>query len=127
LKPKHAAPKNIDAYVKGFPKDIQEVLQRIRATIQKAAPAAAETIKYGLPTFTLNGNLVHFAAFKKHIGFFPPVRGDAKLQKEKSAYEGEKGNLKFPLDAPIPYSLITRLVKQRVKESAEGAGAKAKS
>jgi uncharacterized protein YdhG (YjbR/CyaY superfamily) len=121
---KQQAPKDIDEYIAGFPAEVQRILEKIRTTIKKAAPDAQETIKYGMPTFTLNGSLVHFAAFKKHIGLFPPIKGDENLKKEVSVYEGEKGNLKFPLDAPIPYALIGKVVKQRVKESLERAQAK---
>jgi uncharacterized protein YdhG (YjbR/CyaY superfamily) len=120
------APKTIDEYIALFPPEIQEILQRIRATIHETAPDAQEKISYRMPTFTLNGNLVHFAAFKNHIGFYPPVRGDAKLMKELSVYAGEKGNLKFPLDQPIPYALITKVVKARVKENRERARSKKK-
>jgi uncharacterized protein YdhG (YjbR/CyaY superfamily) len=110
-------PKSIDEYIAAFPTDVREILQKIRTTIEKAAPGAQETIKYGMPTFTLEGNLVHFAAFKKHIGFFPPVKGDEELKNKLLVYAGPKGNLKFPLDAPIPYALITKVVKLRVKEN----------
>lgn len=85
-------------------------------TIKKAAPDAEETIKYGMPTFTLHGNLVHFAAFKRHIGFFPPPPEIEKFKKELSAYAGEKGNLRFPLDKPIPYDIISEIVVLRAKE-----------
>jgi uncharacterized protein YdhG (YjbR/CyaY superfamily) len=112
-----AAPKSIDEYIASFSPEVQTILERIRLTIRSAAPDAQETISYGIPTFTLNGALVHFAAFKQHIGFYPPVRGDARLVKASSAYAGEKGNLRFPLDQPIPYGLIERLVKLRVKQS----------
>jgi uncharacterized protein YdhG (YjbR/CyaY superfamily) len=112
-----ATPKSIDKYIASFSPEIQAILEKIRLTIRNAAPDAKETISYNIPTFTLNGALVHFAAFKKHIGFFPPVRGDARLEKAASKYAGEKGNLRFPLDQPIPYSLIERLVKLRVKQN----------
>jgi uncharacterized protein YdhG (YjbR/CyaY superfamily) len=112
-----AAFSNIDEYVASFPPDIGAILEKIRLTIRKAAPAAQETIRYNMPTFTLGGNLVHFAAFKKHIGFYPPVKGDAKLEKAVSVYAGEKGNLRFPLSQPIPYGLIEKLVKLRVKKN----------
>src|ERR1700685_1430580 len=114
-------PKNIDEYIASFPPDVQEILERIRLTVRNAAPQAQETISYKIPTFRLNGVLVHFAAFKKHIGFYPPVRGDAKLQKAISTYAGEKGNLQFPLDQPIPYGLIERIVKLRVKQNSSKA------
>jgi uncharacterized protein YdhG (YjbR/CyaY superfamily) len=111
------APKDIDDYIAGFSPDVQKILRRIRSTIQDAAPAAQETISYQIPAFTLNGVLVYFAAFKQHIGFYPPVRGDAGLEKAVASYAGEKGNLRFPLDRPIPYGLIRRIVKQRVRQN----------
>jgi uncharacterized protein YdhG (YjbR/CyaY superfamily) len=119
-------PKDIDEYIAGVPTDVREILEKIRTTIKTAAPDAQETIKYAMPTFTLDGNLVHFAAFKKHIGLFPPVKGDQKLKKQLSVYEGEKGSLRFPLDAPIPYDLIAKVVKVRVKEDMQRAKAKLK-
>jgi uncharacterized protein YdhG (YjbR/CyaY superfamily) len=115
------APGNIDDYIAAFSPEVQAILEKIRLTIRKAAPDAEEKISYQIPTFALNGNLVHFAAFKNHIGFFPPVRGDEKLRKEMSVYAGEKGNLRFPLDKPIPYALIGKIVKIRVRENLEGA------
>lgn len=114
---RRATPKSIDKYIASFSPEVQAILERIRLTIRKAAPGAQETISYNIPTFTLNGALVHFAAFKKHIGFYPPVRGDARLEKAASTYAGEKGNLRFPLDQPIPYGLIEKLVKLRVKQN----------
>ena len=119
-------PKNIDEYIAGFPPEVQEILQKIRMTVKKAAPDAQETIKYQMPAFILNGNLVYFAAFKNHIGFFPPVAGNEKLKNELSVYEGPKGSLKFPLDKPIPYDLIRRIVNLRVRENLEKTGAKQK-
>jgi len=95
-------------------------------TIRKAAPDAEETIKYQMPTFTLKGNLVYFAAFKKRIGFYPPATGDEKFKNEISVYEGAKGNLRFPLDKPIPYALISKIVKFRVRENLDRAEAKQK-
>ncbi len=126
MRTKQTAPKNIDEYIAGFPKDVQEILEKIRLTIRTAAPDAEETIKYQMPTFTLKGNLVYFAAFKDHIGFYPPVTGFEKIKKELSVYEGPKGSLKFPLDKPIPFDLITKIVKFRVKENLERAEAKGK-
>lgn len=114
---KAAAPKGIDEYIASFSPDVQAILERIRSTIKQAAPDAQETISYRIPAFTFHGILVYFAAFKKHIGLYPPVRGDAKLEKSVSIYAGEKGNLKFPLDRPIPYDLIERIVKLRVKQN----------
>jgi uncharacterized protein YdhG (YjbR/CyaY superfamily) len=122
---KTAPAQTIDEYISGFPKDIQKVLQEIRNTIRKAAPDAEETINYAIPTFKLNGNLVHFAAFQKHIGFYPAPSGIDAFKKELSAYDGAKGSVQFPLDQPIPLALITRIVKFRVKENLE-KGAKVK-
>jgi uncharacterized protein YdhG (YjbR/CyaY superfamily) len=108
-------PKTIDEYIARFSPEIRTILQKIRLIIHEAAPAAYERISYGIPTVDLVGGPVHFAAFNKHIGFYPPVRGDAKLMKEVSPYAGPKGNLQFPLDKPIPYALISRVVKTRAK------------
>ena len=117
-----SAPKNIDAYIAGFPNDVQQILEKIRKTIRKAAPGAEETISYLIPTFTLKGKyLVYFAAYKKHIGFYPAPRGSEKFKEELSRYEGGKGTVRFSLDKPIPYSLIARIVKFRAKENLERA------
>ena len=118
------SPKDINEYIAGFPEDIQVILKKIRETIRKAAPDAEETIKYQMPTFTLDGNLVHFAAFKNHIGFYPIPTGIEKFKKELSIYEGGKGSVKFPLDKPIPYQLISDIVKYRVSENIEKAKTK---
>ena len=120
MKADPTAPTGIDDYIAAAAPEVRPILQKVRETIRKAAPAATEKISYQIPTFALDGNLVHFAAFKKHIGFYPPVR-DEKLREEASVYAGEKGNLRFPLDKPIPYALIGRLVKARVKENRERA------
>jgi uncharacterized protein YdhG (YjbR/CyaY superfamily) len=120
------APKNIDEYIAGFPQDVQEILEKIRMTIRKAAPDAEETIKYQMPTFTLKGNLVHFAAFKKHIGFYPVPTGIEEFKNELSVYEGGKGSVRFPLDKPIPFALISKIVKFRVRENLDRAKAKQK-
>jgi uncharacterized protein YdhG (YjbR/CyaY superfamily) len=119
-----SAPKNIDEYIASFSPEVQVVLEKIRLTIRKAAPDAQETISYKMPAFKLGGILVYFAAFKKHIGLFPPVRGDAKLEKAISIYAGEKGNLRFPLDRPIPYDLIEKIVRLRVKQLLSKAGSR---
>lgn len=121
-----ATPKTIDEYIAGFPHEVQEILQRIRETTRAAAPDAEETIKYQLPTFTLKGNLVHFGAFKKHIGFYPTPTGTERFRSELSVYEGAKGSVRFPLDKPIPFALISRIVKYRVKENRARAEAKGK-
>jgi uncharacterized protein YdhG (YjbR/CyaY superfamily) len=118
------SPRNIDEYIALFSSEVRAILEEIRSTIRKAAPDAQETISYGMPAFTLDGILVYFAAFKKHIGFYPPVRGDAKLEKSVAKYAGEKGNLRFPLDRPIPHDLIARIVKLRVKQNLSKAGSK---
>jgi uncharacterized protein YdhG (YjbR/CyaY superfamily) len=119
-------PKNIDEYKVGFPKDIQEILECIRATIRNAAPDAQEKISYGMPTFTLEGNLVHFAAYKRHIGFYPTPAGIEEFKNELSAYKGAKGSVQFPLDQPIPYDLISKIVAYKVRENLERAAAKGK-
>jgi uncharacterized protein YdhG (YjbR/CyaY superfamily) len=124
MKTDPTVPKTIDEYIAGFPQDIQEILEKIRSTIKEAAPDAEETISYRMPTFTLKGNLVHFAAFKKHIGFYPTPTGIEEFQKELSAYHGAKGSVRFPLDKPIPFALISDIVKFRVKENLERAAAK---
>lgn len=111
----------IDAYIATFPKDIQKLLKKMRTTIRKAAPDAEETISYAIPTFKLNGNLVHFAAFKNHIGFYPAPRGIEAFEKELSAYKGAKGSVQLPLDQPLPLDLISRIVRYRVKQNLEKA------
>ena len=118
--------KNIDDYIAGFPQEIQVKLQKIRETIQVAAPDAVEKISYQMPTFALEGNLVHFAAFKHHIGFYPAPRGIEAFEEELSAYKGGKGSVQFPLEEPIPYDLISRIVAFRVKDNLEKAARKAK-
>jgi uncharacterized protein YdhG (YjbR/CyaY superfamily) len=110
-------PKDIDEYISGFPEDVQKILEEIRTTIRKAAPDAEETIKYQMPTFTLNGNLVHFAAYKKHIGFYPVPRAVEEFKKALSAYEGAKSTVRFPLDKPIPFGVISKIVKFRVEKN----------
>src|SRR5262249_52989558 len=119
MKSNKKTPITMDEYIAGFPEDVQKILEKIRATIRKAAPEAKEAIKYEMPTFTLNGNLVFFGAFKKHIGFYPAPRGTKEFDKELSPYEGEKGTLRFPLDKPVPYDLIARIVKFRAKKNLE--------
>src|SRR5262245_42104969 len=94
------APETIDEYIAAFPPNVRAILEKIRLTIREAAPRAQERISYNMPALTLDGDLVYFAAFKKHIGVFPPVRGDEKLAKDLSRYRGEKGNLKFPIGEP---------------------------
>jgi uncharacterized protein YdhG (YjbR/CyaY superfamily) len=117
---------NIDDYIAGFPPDVQSVLQKVRETIKRAAPQAEEAISYQMPTFKLEGNLVHFAAFKNHIGLYPTPSGTERFREELSPYETGKGSIRFPLDKPIPYGLITRIVKFRVKENLAKAEANRK-
>jgi uncharacterized protein YdhG (YjbR/CyaY superfamily) len=119
-------PKNIDEYIAGFPDDIQELLTRIRLMIKEVAPEAQETIKYQMPTFTLHGNLVYFAAYKNHIGFYPVPSGIEKFKDELSIYKQGKGSIQFPLDKPIPFDLIRRIVQFRVEENKAKAAAKGK-
>lgn len=121
-----APPTTIDAYIAGFPEDVQEILQKIRCIISEAAPGAEEAIKYQIPTFVLGGNLVHFAAFAKHIGFYPTPSGIEQFKDALSAYNSAKGSVQFPLDSPIPYKLIKRIVQFRVKESLDKISSKAK-
>jgi uncharacterized protein YdhG (YjbR/CyaY superfamily)/dihydrofolate reductase len=113
--------KTIDDYIASFPKNIQDILEEIRQTIHHAAPKAQEAISYQMPTFKLNGNLVHFAAWKNHIGFYPTPSATEEFQKELSKYEGAKGSVQFPLDQPMPLQLITRIVKYRVKVNEQKA------
>ncbi len=109
--------KDIDEYIAQAPKEVQGRLDEIRKAIKELAPGAKETIKYGIPTFTLNGNFVHFAGFKSHIGFYPTPSGIEAFKKELSIYKGAKGSVQFPLDKPLPLDLITKIVKFRVKEN----------
>jgi uncharacterized protein YdhG (YjbR/CyaY superfamily) len=111
-----SAPANVDQYIATFPSEVQAVLQRVRQVVRDAAPDAQEVISYQMPAFKLNGILVYFAAFKNHIGFYPPIRGDARIEKAASPFAGAKGNLRFPLDRPIPFNLISRLTRLRVKQ-----------
>ena len=113
---KQAPPADIDAYIAGFPPEVQAILQQIRAIVREEAPEARETISYQMPTFVLRKNLVHFAAFKNHIGFYPTPSGTEAFQAELAAYQGGKGSIRFPLDQPIPYELIRRIVRFRVAE-----------
>lgn len=111
--------KTIDEYISTFPEDVQRILNELRQTIKEAAPEAEETINYQIPTFTLHGNLVHFAALKNHIGFYPTPSGMEAFKKELSGYKGAKGSVQFPIDQPLPLPLIRRIVEYRVKENLE--------
>jgi uncharacterized protein YdhG (YjbR/CyaY superfamily) len=120
--PEMKTPRDINEYIADFPPAVQKTLQALRQTIRKAAPAAEESISYQIPTFVLCGSsLVHFAAFKNHIGFYPRKATMAKFKKKLSRYEQFKGTIRFPLDKPLPLGLITRIVKFRVKENLERA------
>lgn len=112
---------SIDEYIATFPEEIQKILEELRATIKSAAPDAEEKISYQMPTFALKGNLVHFAAYKNHIGFYPAPRGIEEFKQELSIYEGAKGTVRFPIDKPLPLELISRIVKFRVAENLKNA------
>ena len=114
----------LDQYISKFAPNVQKILKKIRATIRKAAPDATEKISYQMPAFKLNGILIYFAAWKHHIGLYPPITGDKILEKAIAPYAGEKGNLQFPLDQPIPYELIASIVELRVKQDLEKAAKK---
>jgi uncharacterized protein YdhG (YjbR/CyaY superfamily) len=116
----------IDEYIAGCPPEIQSILEKIRRTIRAAAPEAEEKISYQMPTFFLKGNLVHFAAFKHHIGFYPTSTGIEEFRDDLARYKGSKGAVQFPLDKPVPYELIGRIVRFRVVENLKKAEAKKK-
>lgn len=117
-------PTNFDEYAAAFPPRVRTILRKIRATIREAVPDVEERISYRMPAFKLNRDIAYFAAFKHHIGFYPPVRGDAVLKKAVAPYSGPKGNLQFPLNEPIPYSLIARIVKSHAKLDRESLKSK---
>jgi uncharacterized protein YdhG (YjbR/CyaY superfamily) len=127
MAPPTEKPGSVDEYIASFEPHVQAILQKVRATVRAAAPGAREVISYRMPALKQNGVLVYFAAFKSHIGFYPPIRGDAMLEQEASVYSGEKGNLRFPLDQPIPYELIAALTQLRVRQDAERVSAKPKA
>ena len=118
---KTITPKNIDEYIAGFPLDVRESLQRVRTIVREAAPDAEETLKYRMPTFVLKENLVHFAAFEKHIGFYPTPSAIAAFSSDLKDYVSAKGSVQFPLNHPVPFALIKRMVQFRVKEIREKA------
>lgn len=119
-----ASPGSIDEYIAAASSEVQLVLEKIRRIVRSAAPDAQELISYRMPAFRLNGILVYFAAFTNHVGIYPPVSGDPKLEKALRPYAGPKGNLKFPLDRPIPYGLIKRVVQLRVRQASARAAAR---
>lgn len=112
-----ATPTTVDEYIAAFSPEVRAILQRIRKVARKAAPDAEETISYGMPALRQSGMLIYYAAFESHIGLYPPVAGDARIEKAASPYAGEKGNLRFPLDEPVPYDLIARITKLRLKQN----------
>ncbi len=118
----HSSP--IDEYIAAFPPEVQQKLQAIRETIKAAAPDATEKISYQMPTFYLHGNLVHFAAYKNHIGFYPAPQGIEAFQAELAVYKGAKGSVQFPLDQPLPLDLVRRIVEYRVAQNQQAAAAK---
>jgi uncharacterized protein YdhG (YjbR/CyaY superfamily) len=120
-------PQDIDGYISQFPADVQAVLQEVRVTIRRAAPDAEETISYQMPAFRQHGILVYFAGWEKHIGMYPPISGNKAIEKAVARYAGPKGNLQFPLDEQMPFDLIERIVKLRVKQDAAKAAAKRKT
>lgn len=117
---------DVDNYIAGFPNDVQQILQKLREIIQATAPHAQETINYGIPTFTLEGNLVHYAAFKNHIGFYPAPSGLEAFKDALAGYKGAKGSVQFPLDQPLPWETIVAIVKFRIEENLAKAVEKAK-
>ncbi len=119
-------PADVDEYIAGYPPDVQVLLKRIRKTIRKAAPEAVETIKYDIPTYVQHGNLVSFAGYKQHIGVYPIPAGDAAFQADIAPHSTKKSTARFPLDQPVPYDLIGRLVQFRVKEQQAKAAGKLK-
>jgi uncharacterized protein YdhG (YjbR/CyaY superfamily) len=119
-------PNNIDEYIAGFPQDIREIMEQCRMTIKEAAPLATEVISYGMPAYKLNGILVWFAAYSKHLGFYPKASGIEMFKKELSTYKSAKGSVQFPLDKPLPLELIAEIVKFRVAENLQKAESKIK-
>lgn len=113
--------KTIDNYISTFPNNIKDILEKLRAVIKASAPNAEEKISYQIPTFVLKGNLVHFAAYKNHIGFYPTSSGIQAFKRDLSVYEVSKGTVRFPIDKPLPYKLISNIVKFRVKENLKKA------
>ena len=111
--------KTIDEYISVFSPSVQKILSQLRETIRDVAPKAEETISYGIPTFKLKGNLVHFAAFKNHIGFYPTPSAIDAFDEELSPYKHAKGSVQFPIEKPIPFDLVRKIVKYRVEESLE--------
>ncbi len=126
MKSSRASPKTVDEYIDTFSPGVQAILRRVRQIVREAAPEAQEVISYRMPAFKQNGVLVYFAAFNSHIGLYPPVSGDTRIRKAIAPYAGEKGNLRFPLDKPIPYDLIARITELRLKQNLAKAAGKRK-
>lgn len=120
-------PSSVEEYISSFPKETQQLLKQVRATVKKNAPKAEEVISYSMPAFKMNGMLVWYAGYEKHIGFYPGASGIAAFKKEIANYKNAKGSVQFPLDKPLPLGLITKMVKFRVKENLEKAKAKKKA
>jgi len=118
--------RGVDEYIAAFPPGVRTILRKIRTTVAATAPNASEKISYRMPAFAQDGILIYFAAFKNHIGVFPPVSGNPRLERALTRYKGPKGNLKFPIDEPVPYHLITRIVALRLRQNAAKAAAKRK-
>ncbi len=119
-------PKDVDEYISRFPREVQRILEEVRATIKKAAPGAEEVISYQMPAFKFHGVLVYFAGYKKHIGFYPTSSGIEAFRKELSIYKGAKGSVQFPINSTLPLNLVRKIVKYRVRENLERANAKKK-
>jgi len=126
MEPSRDAPKSVDEYIAGFAPEVQAILRRVREVVREAAPQAQEVISYRMPALKQNGILVYFAAFKGHIGLYPPISGDAEIQRAIAPYAGEKGNLRFPFTRPIPYDLIARVTEFRAKQDSAKAATRRK-
>ncbi len=126
MKSSRDTPKSVDEYIAGFSPEVQAILRRVREVVRGAAPQAQEVISYRMPALKQNGILVYFAAFKGHIGLYPPVSGDAQIQRAIAPYAGEKGNLRFPFTRPIPYDLIARVTEFRAKQDSAKAATRRK-
>lgn len=111
------SPTTVEKYIQEFPKEVQEIMQKIRAIVKEEAPEVQEKVSYGMPTFSYKGILVHFAAYKNHIGFYPTPSGISKFEEQLKPYKHAKGSVQFPLSKPIPYDLIRQMIKTRVKEN----------
>jgi len=125
MTPVRIKPATVDEYIAAFPPNVQAVLQQVRRVVLEAAPRAQEAVSYRMPALRQHGMLVYYAAFRNHIGFYPPIRGDARLQRAAARYAGDKGNLRFPLDQPIPFDLIRRLTKLRARQDEADFSARA--